>query len=103
MSLDPYPTDEELEKVRLWDYHLGFAPLMEYVKSLWRAADWGWSQKGNSYYISTGGWSWNESLIAALRSNTMFWACCWQSSRRGGHYRFHNPKWAKPAKPKGER
>jgi hypothetical protein len=101
MSLDPYPTDEELEKVRLWPPHLGFAPLMNYVKSLWWQADWGWSQRGNTYYVSTGGWSGNEDLIEALRLNRLFWTVCWRSSRRGGHYRFCIPKWAKPTK--GER
>lgn len=98
MSTDPYPTEEELDKVEKWDYQLGFAPLLEYVKSLWWAPDWGWEQKGNRYYISTAGWSGNEDLIAALQANFMFWSACWQSSRVGGHYRFRIPKWAIPKK-----
>lgn len=92
MSTDPYPTDAELRKVRKWDWELGLGPFMEYVKSLWWHPDWGWYQKGHKFYISTGGWSGNESLIGEMQRNFMFWSLCWVSSRRGGHYRFHIPK-----------
>jgi len=92
-----YPTEEELEKIRTWPL-LEWAGLMRFVKSVWWSADWGWSEaesperKGEMMYqISTGGWSGNEDLIEALRDNMMFWAVCWYSSRRGGHYEFRCP------------
>jgi hypothetical protein len=42
--------------------------------------------------ISTGGWSENEYFISLLQESTFFWAICWVSSRRGGHFEFNLPK-----------
>lgn len=84
-----YPTTRELNKIKKWDYH-DFVGLMEYVEHLWRYSDCGyWRRRGRTYRISTGGWSGNESIIAALIANRMFWAMCWCRSARGGHYVFH--------------
>lgn len=92
---DGYPTEAALTTVREWALadHLG---LMAFVKSLWYLPDWGWHEnearpeegREKVFRISTGGWSGNESLIAALQSNHTFWAQCWRSSRVGGHYEF---------------
>lgn len=88
MDKDGYPEEHELKKITEWEYR-DFAGLMEYVEELWKYADFGYWKKGRKYYyISTGGWSGNESIIGALMENTMFWACCWVSSKRGGHYVF---------------
>ena len=94
MSLDPYPTEEELKKIENWKDDR--PALMEYVKSLWWAADWGWTEKGSTYQISTGGWSGNEEIIAALKANMMFWVMCYQSSRVGGHYFFNTAQESMP-------
>lgn len=87
-----YPTEEELKKIEEWPYN-NFEELMEYVKERWEFADAGyWRQEGNTYYLSTGGWSGNEDIIHALQKNVMFWAMCWYESKRGGHYKFVLPK-----------
>ena len=103
MIADGYPTDAQLATVREWPYG-DYRGLMAYVHSLWWAADWGFSltvedgeplsfREGEpGYYLSTGAWSGNESVIAALQENQMFWALCWQESRRGGHYKFVVPR-----------
>lgn len=82
-----YPTKEELEKIKNWDYR-DFGRLMEYVESLWKYGGNFWEEFGNTYSISTGGWSGNEDIIEALGSNTIFWLLHWQQSSRGGHYIF---------------
>ena len=88
MDADGYPDDQELARIQVWPTE-DFRGLMEYVRSLWWNADWGWTQGMEDHYqISTGGWSGNESIIEALEMNSLFWSMCWVSSRRGGHYEF---------------
>lgn len=83
-----YPTDEELEKIRTWnpsDFH----GLMAYVKDRWKYADSGyWSKRGNTYKISTAGWSGNEDIISAMHKNHVWWVLYFYSERRGGHFVF---------------
>lgn len=83
-----YPTEETLKTIADWSHREGYKDLMEYIKSKWYHADHCWDQEGNTYYISTAGWSGNEEMIHAMRENFMFWSICWESSRRGGHYVF---------------
>jgi hypothetical protein len=92
MNDDGYPTDEELEKIAKWHYE-DFEGLLEYVKARWAYADAGyWRKRGGKYWVSTAGWSGNESIITALERNFHFWSFCWILSRRGGHYIFQLPK-----------
>ena len=89
MDKDGYPTEVELKKIENWPYNDDFEPLMEYVRERWDYANDGfWRQNGDKYYISTAGWSGNETIIGALQANLMFWGSCWQKSERGGHYVF---------------
>jgi hypothetical protein len=104
VSRDPYPTEDELTKVRVWPIssHADCVGLLEYVRGLWWATDWGWTESYGTedyvrkYQISTGGWSGNEDLISALMDNQMFWALAWESTRRGGHYVFEIEREAPP-------
>ena len=53
----------------------------------------GWSEKVNNkgiknYYISTGCWPRNESIINAMEKNQMIWMFTWVQSNRGGHHIF---------------
>ncbi len=92
MTPDWYPDDNELDKIEHWAYK-DIVGMMGYIKERWKYADSGyWKKHGNTYWISTGGWSGNESLVGAMRENYIFWAMCWWESRRGGHYIFKIPK-----------
>lgn len=100
---DGYPTDEELVDIRNWD--VGDLPgWFAYIKQAghyWNMTDpWGWNEEdgvdglghpARVYRISTGGWSGNEEIIAAMRDNTACWHSTWESTRRGGHYEFAIP------------
>lgn len=101
---DGYPTEATLEKIEKWDYKDGWTELMDFVCGLWLYADAGyWSMEkdvvvrdlpnykvvADVYHVSTAGWSGNESIILALKTNLMFWHFCWEQSNRGGHYIFH--------------
>ena len=105
-----YPSTYSLRKIQRWDFADGYAPLMDYVKSLWWQPGWGWHQRGRRYRISTGGWSGNEDLMYALRQNFQFWSQCWKVHRAGGHYLFEtpaglvkpNPDWQKGGKKRVE-
>jgi len=96
---DGYPTDEALDIIREWTFQMSDRDLFEFIKSIWWMPDWGWKEceaidertgeKSYCYYISTGGWSGNESIIQAMQENKwMFWHMHWVQSRRGGHYIF---------------
>ena len=98
-----YPTDLALALIEEANpFEKNPHDLMAFVKTLWQYEDWGWSEKKKKdyfgkkviiYSISTGGWSGNESLIHALKSNkNFFWTLYWQESKAGGHYKFKIPK-----------
>lgn len=101
-----YPTDDTLRTLRELPHARGFGALMRFVKRAWRYHDMvepslsatAWARSPQSacgddewWSVSTGGWSGNESIIAALEANQVFWTMCWFGSRRGGHYVFHIP------------
>lgn len=94
MSSDhDYPTDEDLKKIREWDCTDDTGEkrkaLLEFVRSIWWAPDWGIHVDENGvWHVSTGGWSGNEEIIEAMGTNFLFWSLAWFTHRRGGHYTF---------------
>lgn len=85
-----YPTEDDLKKITEWP--TDYASLFDFIRSIWNYAEWGFTVDGDTYSLSTGGWSGNEEIIGAMRDNQMFWMQAWESSRRGGHYEFQLPK-----------
>ena len=90
MSEREYPTDEELQRIREWPLNdpTGW---LEFCRSIWWAADWGWPSLFGE--VSTGGWSGNEDIIAAMQDAHfgLLWGQVWTTTRRGGHYTFVDP------------
>ena len=100
---DGYPTEAALDVIRLWHWN-DAKGWFKFIEGLWYMKDWGWKeidephewQDHNQYkdkivrryYISTAGWSGNESIIGAMQNNGMMWHLNWVQSRRGGHYIF---------------
>ena len=87
-DIDGYPTKKELEKIKKWDFKDPMG-LMNHVEELWNYPDRFvlTGKRVLRLYLSTGGWSGNESIIEALQQNP-FWYFYWQKSQRGGHYWF---------------
>lgn len=86
-----YPTDSELKEISEWPT-TDLKGWFDFIESIWWMADWGIRKTNGKIYMSTGGWSGNESIIGAMMENFILWGRCWQSSRRGGHYVFEMPK-----------
>ena len=90
MDADGYPEAHELQTIREWQSD--YPALVAYVRERWYYAEYGWRihPDVNQEWVAVSpcGWSGNESLIEALEANRTFWFCCWQSSRRGGHFEF---------------
>lgn len=97
---DGYPTEAALELVGKWHWS-DMKGWFEFIKSIWWYSEWGWKEKDephdwgieetvHRYYISTGGWSGNESIIGAMKENEWTWHFAWLQSRRGGHYIFED-------------
>jgi len=100
---DGYPTDDALEIIKLWHWD-DARGWFKFIESLWAYHGWGWKEKDephewedlkqykdktvHRYYISTAGWSGNESIIRAMQKNDFMWHLNWVQSRRGGHYIF---------------
>lgn len=96
---DGYPTDAALDAIRLWHW-IDAKGWFKFIEGLWHLRSWGWKEKDephdwdkdkivHRYYISTAGWSGNESIIRAMQQNEfMLWTLNWEQSRRGGHYIF---------------
>ena len=93
MDANGYPEQAELDTIKAWPLP-DWQGLMKYVGERWHWPDH-WRTRLESHQqvhaVSTGGWSGNEGLIRALEANVMFWAICWFSSQRGGHYVFKIP------------
>jgi hypothetical protein len=97
-----YPTEKELSKLNKMCHPLGrkhvgrfsIPEIIEYIKELWSYKDRAvYEEDGDrwSLYLSTGGWSGNESVIREIEG-TLFWVMYWQKSERGGHYWFEGSK-----------
>jgi hypothetical protein len=95
---DGYPTDAALDIIQLWHWS-DAKGWFRFIESIWHLKSWGWSEGTQPdelypeewvylYNISTGGWSGNEAIIAAMQKNGMLWHLNWVQSRRGGHYIF---------------
>tara|TARA_Y100000310_G_C20483042_1_gene715596 strand:+ start:132 stop:482 length:351 start_codon:yes stop_codon:yes gene_type:complete len=103
---DGYPTDRELEVIQIWDLlpdpklpqsadsqrRRALIELLDFVRDCWHWPDWGFRTGTRKLYLSTGGWSGNESIITALQGNVLFWSRYWYSHKRGGHYKFELPR-----------
>ncbi|MDP2727320.1 MAG: hypothetical protein Q8P59_07225 [Dehalococcoidia bacterium] len=106
---NPYPRESELRKIQKWDFQKKPVTLfLEYIRALWTYDD-RFVLEGKrvlKLYLSTGGWSGNESLIEAMRRNFIFWGMSWVKSERGGHYWFEiklKDWWAGKCRPVGPR
>lgn len=95
---DGYPTEDALYCIENWN-HDDAQGWFTFIKKLWNYAEWGWKEHLEDhnwrkdtevlrYYVSTAGWSGNESIIRSMEKNDLLWHTTWFSSRRGGHYVF---------------
>lgn len=93
MSIDGYPEESVLRKIKKWDILKdGVDGLLELVQENWKYADDGGfrltGRKVKKLELHTFGWSGNEDVINALGKNLMFWPLYWVKSVRGGHHYF---------------
>ena len=87
-----YPCEHFLKEISEWDFEKkSVNEFLELLRSLWKYEGFDFdffSHYFNCFNLRTGGWSGNEAIIQAMQENRIFWAMCWQESRRGGHYKF---------------
>jgi NTP pyrophosphatase (non-canonical NTP hydrolase) len=103
MDSDGYPDEAELTRISEWrDDRFDWSGLMAFIRPLWRYAEDGyWKQQGSLYRLVTGGWSGNESIIVALRANSLFWGTTFLAEVVGGLYWFEaEPASGAPRQPR---
>ena len=85
-----YPSDIVLKEIAKWNIlNQDTEKLLELIENEWEYADMGgFKKEDNILELHTFGWSGNEDIISALKSNFGFWSCFWWKSERGGHYWF---------------
>ena len=95
---DGYPTEYALDLIWFWHFSdpRGW---FDFIQGIWYYREWGWKEaqaideifhekKITALYVSTAGWSGNESIIKSMQKSEMLWYMTWVQSRRGGHYIF---------------
>ena len=89
-----YPSERTLELIAKWPED-DLPGLFKFLADVW--SDYGriWEEDG-FIKVSTGGWSGNEEIMSALRSNTIVWSFTWHSSYRGGFTLFRLPSARRP-------
>ena len=103
IDADGYPTEEALKKITEWDDYSdeGYVKWIDLIKSVWMWPEFFTVGESDNVMVrelndilkrgpnvlkfSTGGWSGNESVVAAMRGNIL-WSFNFQSHRTGGHY-----------------
>ena len=95
---DGYPTEYALDLIWFWHFSdpRGW---FDFIQGIWYYREWGWKEAQaideifkekniTAIYVSTAGWSGNESIIKSMQKSEMLWYMTWVQSRRGGHYIF---------------
>jgi len=88
-----YPDERDLERIK--SYSLMEGSIEELLQLIVDNSNYSGAgpcqstvRRGQYFEYHTFGWSGNEDVIDAVRSNFMFWALAWVCSYRGGHYYF---------------
>lgn len=84
-----YPDSKDIRKIKKWPY-TDFLGLIEFIRPLVEPMGRVTVKRSGRVEIATGGWSGNEEIIGAMRSNYGVWSLTWESSHRGGLFVFKN-------------
>ena len=78
-----YPDEEDLERLEKWKCELDeIGEWLRFAANIYKYSVTIYD--GHLYVFVTGGWSGNESIMAAMKRNWMMHAISWQSSCSGG-------------------
>ena len=101
---DGYPTEETLTYIAEFTDFTRFDELLDFIKAAWHWPDFAHhdlqpheaailhAELGEKFLrLATGGWSGNESLVAALEENRLLGAFCWRLSAVGGLHIYRYP------------
>jgi hypothetical protein len=99
-----YPTEATLAAIETWSVR-DVAGCLDYARAAWHWPDFAHevltaheagvlrAEPGERYVrFATGGWSGNEEIITALRTNGLVWALTWRLSTCGGLHIFEYPE-----------
>lgn len=85
IGLDVPITSEDWAHARIATWpHDDWAGLFDFIDHEWDHIYGKIEEDDENYRFITGGWSYNEAILSALRENKMIQVFYWQSSHRGG-------------------
>lgn len=91
LDADGYPTAATLDAISACAPDIGVAELLDMLREIAEQSAYAEVHEQDGLLtFSTGGWSGNEDLLAAL-SETIGWLQAWESSHRGGRHVFRVP------------
>lgn len=85
---EPYKT---IKNWKFKNWPKDFYDFAKYIGFCWNKEYGYYRLYGRKLWLSTGGWSENESIMMAINRNKVFNMVCWEMSKRGGHYKFELP------------
>jgi len=75
---DGYPTEETLKIIKDWPFEER-EKVLSYIAKAWHYPESAKEVRPGIWVFATGGWSGNESIIAALRSGVLWYLLSWDS------------------------
>jgi hypothetical protein len=88
---DGYPSDDTIEAIEKWPTE-DFVNCLKFAEKAYQKQHYGvWKKQDGWIKIATGGWSGNESIVYALKTQ-VYWKFLFLAQTSGGAYYIKDPE-----------
>jgi hypothetical protein len=89
-DIDGYPSDDTIEAIEKWPVN-DFVNCLKFAEKAYQRGYGVWNRKNGWLKIATGGWSGNESIVYALKTQ-VYWKFLFLAQTSGGAYYIKDPE-----------